>query len=891
MRHLRRRLGVVLAVAGLSGALLLVQSVAAWKVISVRFAVLEHRQGEHAVDQALEAIETDLNQLATSAHDYAVWDDAYEFIVTRNQHFITSNLTTQTLTNLGVDFFWMMDADGETVLLYQRDRGPGAELHNGADPEVLRTVRAKLPSVVANRDAATLSRVLQTHLGLLAVAACPILHSTGEGVPNGTLVFGRFVDHAAIGRAQKTSQLPLRLYLPTDPDRALPEEARSLWSLPPSAPNRLLIYTNDTSLSGFALLRDIDAAPVAIVGTSISRNLALFGRHTGRALVAIFSGVIAIFATIVAMLLLYLQKSAEARTASENRYRAVITQAHETMLLVDTRTRRIMEANPAATTTLGFTHQELVEMDVDDLFYACDGDVLKPAHAELHAAASADRILIVRCKNKDFIDVEVTASPLVIDDRELTSFVLRDVSARKRAERKLVDNQDRLAHLAHHDMLTGLLNRVGLERRLPEVLRSAQQQEMRAAFLYIDLDHFKKVNDLHGHACGDKLLQMAAERLRRRLSSDDLIVRMGGDEFVVVASQLRDPAHAGSIAARVRNELAVPFDIDGQHFKVTASIGVSVYPDHGKEYDVLLKNADIALYESKETGRDAFTLFSEEMTRKVEERVALEIELREAIRCGQFYLDYQPVVDPKTQRIASLEALVRWHHPIRGRVPPLQFIGIAERTGQICEIGAFVIGEACRQVSEWQLGGAQPVPVAINVSCKQLDQRSIVQAVKAALASAQISPSLLRIEITESVFMEASDVRVQHLNELRQLGIQVSVDDFGTGYSSLAYLKQLPVDCLKIDRAFVRDIDSGGADEEIVNAIIRMADSLNLATVAEGVETQEQARRLRDLGVTYVQGFYFSPPLAADACARLLSPAAPDEASSCSATKASVHEH
>ncbi|HEY6924754.1 MAG TPA: EAL domain-containing protein, partial [Steroidobacteraceae bacterium] len=223
-----------------------------------------------------------------------------------------------------------------------------------------------------------------------------------------------------------------------------------------------------------------------------------------------------------------------------------------------------------------------------------------------------------------------------------------------------------------------------------------------------------------------------------------------------------------------------------------------------------------------------------------------------------------------TQRIASLEALVRWHHPIRGRVPPLKFIGIAERTGQIHDIGAFVIREACRQIGEWQRNGVRPVPVAINVSAKQLEQPGTLQILRSALTSAQISPLLLHIEVTESVFMEGSDTRVRALNELRAMGIQVSVDDFGTGYSNLGYLKSLPVDCLKIDRTFVRDIESNRTDEEIVRAIIRMATSLGLDTVAEGVETQEQARRLRELGATYVQGFYFSPPMAADACSRWL---------------------
>ena len=866
-----RRVGIVLAVASLSGALLLVQSLAAWKVVSNAFAELEHRQGERAIDQALQALETDLNQLAISVHDYAVWDDAFDFIITRDPRFVKSNMTNQTLMNLRVDFVWMIDAQGAHILSYQRDATNAGTVDDTADPDILRAVRSKLPWLLANRDGSALSRIFKTRSGLLAVAVNPILPSRGVGVPHGTLVFGRFVDDAAVSRARTTSQLPLRLYLPGDTEASLPEAVRGLWSASAGSAGRLLIPTSAASLGGFALLRDVHGVGIAVIATSTSRNLAVYGRHTGRALVAIFSGVITVFALIVAALLLYMQKVAEARAASERRYRAVITQARETMLLVDTRDRRILEANPAATTTLGFSQRELCEMSIDDLFYACDGDVLKPVQAELHAAARADRVLLVRCKSKDFIDVELTASALVIDERDVTSFVLRDVSARKRAERKLIDNQDRLIHLAHHDMLTGLLNRLGLERRLPEFLDAARQQSASAAFLYVDLDQFKKVNDLHGHACGDKLLQAMAGRLRACISSDDLIARMGGDEFVVVASHLREVGHAERIAARLRDELALPFDIDGRHFKITASIGVSLYPSHGADYELLLKNADIALYESKETGRDTFTLFTADMTRKVEERLAMEVELREAIRKGQFYLDYQPLVDPQTQRIASLEALVRWRHPIRGRIPPLQFISIAERNGQICEIGAFVVRETCRQISEWQRAGTRLVPVAINVSSKQLEQHNLVDVLKSALASAQISPSLLKIEITESVFMDDSDVRVQHLNELRQMGIEVSVDDFGTGYSNLAYLKRLPVDCLKIDRAFVRDIHSGGADREIVKTIIDMAQKLGLATVAEGVETQEQARCLRELGATYVQGFYFSPPLAADACGRMLS--------------------
>jgi len=875
LKRLRRRASILVVVAGLSAALVAIQSVAIKKVLTDSFATLEHRQGELSMEQALKAIEADLNQLAISTHDYAIWDNAFEFVATRDRQFIDSNLTAETLGNLRVDFVWMIDQSGSEILSMQRARGRDFQRPVTADAAIIEAIRARLPEIVGTQFLyLSQGRLFQTSRGLLAAAAYPILPSSGLGTPRGTLVFGRFVDDAVVERARATSQLPIKLYLSPESVASLPEAARALWTLPPRARTGggggVLIPTNDNLLSGFQLLRDVNGAPVAIVETGIARNLPSFGRQTGRSLVMIFIGVISIFAVIVGGLFLYLEKIGASRNASERRYRAVITQAQETMLLVDTHSRKILEANPAASTTLGFSTAELIDMDIDELFFACDGDVLKSVQAHLHTAASPDRILIVRCKNMDFIDVEVTASPLIVDEREVTSFVLRDVSARKRAERQLAHNQDRLAYLAHHDNLTGLLNRLGLERRLPDFIRKCASDKRCAAFLYIDLDHFKKINDLRGHTCGDKLLRVAAERLRQSLSADDLVVRMGGDEFVIVAGGMREPSGAAIIAARLREELAVPFDIDGQHFKVTASIGVSVYPDNGADYELLLKNADIALYESKEAGRDTFTQFTNEMTARVTERLALEVELRDAIQNGQFYLEFQPLVDPKTRRTASLEALIRWHHPLRGRVSPLQFIGAAERTGQIWEIGYFVIRETCRQIGEWRAAGLLPVPVAVNVSSKQLEQRTFVEVVKDALTSSQVSPSLLRIEITESVFMDGSDRRVQNLTELREMGVQVSIDDFGTGYSSLSYLKNLPVDCLKIDKAFVRDIDSSAADEAIVKAIIRMAQSLGLSTVAEGVETQQQVKRLMELGATYVQGFFYSPPLAADSCVHVL---------------------
>jgi diguanylate cyclase (GGDEF)-like protein/PAS domain S-box-containing protein len=867
--RLRRRVTILLVVACVSVTLLILLSVATRSVISRSFSKLDQDQGRRSQEQALRAIDADLNQLAISTRDYAHWDYSYEYVRTRDPRFVDANLAPAVLANMDVDRVWMVDADGREFLSLRASSDATASSVS-SEPLIRNAILGSLPGLLALAQEANIERLVQTPGGLLAVAASHILPTSERGEPRGILVFARFVDAKLVGRAQLTSRLALHLYLSRASIGQLPAAAQSLWQSAPGGAARALIESSDSLLTGYQLLRDVRGAPVALLATDIPRGLILFGQQTGRSLILIISAVMGLFALSVSGLMLYLDEVVASRAASERRYRAVITQAQETMLLVDTQSRQILEANPAASTTLGFAVDELVSTDIDALFFACDDDVLKPVHAETHAAAKADRTLLVRCKNKAFIDVEVTASPLSIDGRDVTSFVLRDVSARRRAERHLVYNQDQLAHLAHHDALTGLLNRLGLERRLPEVIDAARRSGRAAAFLYIDLDNFKKINDLRGHPCGDKLLCIAAARLRQCLSFNDLIVRMGGDEFVVVAAELRGQQSADKIAARICEQLAVPFEVDGQHLKVTASIGVSVFPNDGSEYEALLKNADIAMYQSKEAGRNAYTLFTAEMIKRVTERLAFEVELREAIQSGQFYLDYQPLVDPRTQRVASLEALVRWYHPIQGRVPPLQFIGIAERTGQICEIGAFVIREVCRQLGEWRRGGVPLVPVALNVSSLQLEQHTLIDVLRNAIRDEGIAPALLRIEITESVFIDGSEKRLQHLNEIREMGVQVSVDDFGTGYSSLAYLKQLPIDCLKIDRAFIRDLETSKADEAIVRAIIRMAQSLGLSTVAEGVETPEQARRLSELGANFIQGYYFSPPLAVDACGRML---------------------
>jgi diguanylate cyclase (GGDEF)-like protein/PAS domain S-box-containing protein len=553
----------------------------------------------------------------------------------------------------------------------------------------------------------------------------------------------------------------------------------------------------------------------------------------------------------------------------------VITQAQDTMLLADASDRRILEANPAATTTLGYEESELLSRSVDELFVVNDNGTVRPVQPELYATASmSDLALQVRRSDNQLLDIEVSASPLSIDGREVISFVLRDVSARKNAERALVDNQKRLTQAAHHDTLTGLLNRLGLQHRLPDVIEQAQRTKRPVAFLYLDIDHFKKINDLHGHARGDRLLQMVAERLRASVASSDLVVRMGGDEFVVIATGVRDSSAANTIAVRIREKLAAPFEVDGTEISVTGSVGVSLFPEHGGEYEVLLKNADIALYESKDGGRDTHRIFARSMNTRISERLTIEHSMRAAIRDNQFYVDFQPIVDLRTNKLEGLEALMRWRHPMRGLVPPAVFIEVAEKSGLIAELGEFVVHKVCRQIRKWQDMDVEPVPVAVNISARQFERQDIANLVAHAASTAGIDVRMVHVELTESAIVEGNERHLAVLRGLRALGVPVSIDDFGTGYSSLSYLKNLPIDCLKIDRSFVRDMITSTNGDAIVTAIISMASSLGLRTIAEGVETLEQLKRLRELGATMGQGFYFSPPLSAEAAERLLSEAA-----------------
>ncbi len=430
--------------------------------------------------------------------------------------------------------------------------------------------------------------------------------------------------------------------------------------------------------------------------------------------------------------------------------------------------------------------------------------------------------------------------------------------------------RNRLTYLAQYDPLTSLPNRRRLGHSLEDAIAAAARSGSRAAVMFIDLDRFKNVNDMLGHGVGDQLLVQAANRLSACARAGDVGARLGGDEFALVLPALEDDAAAAGIAARVTEALAQPFYLAGQQLFVSASVGIATYPENGRDAETLLKNADTAMYGAKNGGRNNFQFYVAEMHENATQRLQTETQLRQALERGEFLLHYQPKLDLATGTVSGFEALLRWHHPQRGLVPPLEFIGILEDTGLILPVGEWVIGDVCRQLKAWQAQGMAVQPVAINLSARQLQQADLAGAVERIVARAGVDPALLEFELTESMLMTDPESAVEILTRIKALGMRLSVDDFGTGYSSLAYLKRFPLDALKIDRTFVRDLPDDPDDAAITKAVIRLAHSLSLKVVAEGVENADQLRELEQYGCDQIQGYYVSRPLPAQACEALL---------------------
>jgi len=545
---------------------------------------------------------------------------------------------------------------------------------------------------------------------------------------------------------------------------------------------------------------------------------------------------------------------------SEERYRDVFEASPLPMWVWDDEKLAFLAVNGAAVNHYGYTREEFLRMNVRDIWALAEQHTRY--EESLRDRSRAQTLHLQRkhrTKDGRVIDVEATARQFIQGGHPVWLTLINDVTERKLAE-------ERLLHLAHYDVLTGLPNRVLLYDRLKQALAQAKRNQWVTGVMFLDLDRFKNVNDTLGHAVGDKLLQLVSERLVRSVRTGDTVGRLGGDEFAIVLLNLSSAQDANLVAQKIMASFKEPFKLAGVELYATASIGITLYPDDSTDQETLIKNADAAMYRAKEVGRNSCRFYTPEMNARALELLSLENSLRGALERNEFVLYYQPKASVAGGNIVGVEALLRWQHPDRGLVSPGEFMPVLEETGLIVPVGEWVLHAVCDQIGKWLRAGIPTVPVAVNLSPRQFASRDLGETIRRILEEHRVDPRLVEVEITESSLMVNLEETERILRFVGDLGVGLSIDDFGTGYSSLAYLKRFPLDSLKVDRSFVKDLTTDADDATITRALISMAHNLGLKVVAEGVETEAQLAFLVEHGCDEIQGFYFSRPLIAEEC-------------------------
>lgn len=546
---------------------------------------------------------------------------------------------------------------------------------------------------------------------------------------------------------------------------------------------------------------------------------------------------------------------------SEQRYRSLVEYNVDAVFTHDL-AGRLMSMNRATEAITGYFEEELL-YQAPLLMVLLEDQDRAQAHFERAKEGKAQNydVTIVH-KSGRHVHINVANIPIIVDGDVVGVYgIAKDITERSLAEK-------RVEYMAYHDELTGLINRRFYEQKLQEALREAEANGSQMAILFLDMDRFKNVNDSMGHALGDELLRMLADRLRFCLEERHVIARLGGDEFTLLCRDVQGEQEVSEVADRIAQVLEESFKIKGCEFHMTASIGISMYPKDGKDSETLMRHADIAMYHAKNQG-GSYQYYRPGMNRKSHDSWLLERELRKGLEREEFMVYYQPQMDIATGKIIGAEALIRWIHPEKGFVSPGEFIPLAEEIGLIVPLGNWVLDEACRQNKLWQEAGLPPIKIGVNLSFRQFIQQDLARTVADTLERTRLDSSYLDLEITESMTMEVERA-MEVLAQLRSLGVSISMDDFGTGYSSLTHLTKFPIDKLKIDQSFVRNIIDGANDAAIAATIVTMAKNLKLKAIAEGVETDDQLQFLQRCGCDEIQGYWLSPPVPAEKFERLL---------------------
>ena len=864
-----------LAATGLLALIVLGLLVASQRDWRRRAAVLERENMSLQLTQLAQEIAAESHRLVERARDLAE-SDAAAGLVQDSSDASADRLQLADMSRQGVDAVLVLTASHALRFSVASVNG---QLHEQPpDPSLMRLVE---PLTAASQWSEAASRAPQfvSFTGDRWVVARAVSARAAPAAILGWVVVTRTLSPARLSQLARSVSAsilvqPLQGFDPS----AFPNDTNDAVAVRSAEEFSVTTHLSPDDSSGYAALRDASGRPLRVLhvlraptrdATSSEPRARLGGGDT-----AYILGALLVLLALVAVLILALKGYFRHQRSVDARYKALIDQANDGIVIVDASSHQVLYTNPAFLSRLGYTDEEARALTLTDIF--ADG----AATAEIVLARLRDANphmainLQQRCKSGTLFDAEVRCNALDVDGRDVLAYVTHDVSLRRKAEQQIIENQQRLDRMAHHDQLTGLPNRHYLTSFLPQAIEEARSADTMLGVVFLDLDRFKHINDTRGHETGDKLLQEVAKRLRSCVRDSDVIIRMGGDEFVVVFRNVKTYDEVTMGAARIVEALNRPIIIDGHQLQTTGSVGVSLYPRDGADMGELLKHSDTAMYQAKDRGRNNVQMFSHAMNRKLKHRVAVEASLREALRLKQFDVHYQPFVNLLTRKIVGLEALMRWSHPVHGMIPADQFIPVAEETGLIVPMGNFVLHRTLQTMSGWLKAGITLVPVSLNIAPAQLQKGELQTTIEALLKTHELRPELVQLEMTERAMFDshapAGENRQDTIARLRDLGIKIAIDDFGTGYSSLSYLKNWRVDALKIDRSFVRDLVTDSSDLAIVSAIIAIARHLHIQVIAEGIEAYQQAEILRKLGCFIGQGFLFSRPMPADECAELL---------------------
>lgn len=556
----------------------------------------------------------------------------------------------------------------------------------------------------------------------------------------------------------------------------------------------------------------------------------------------------------------------EALRQSEERYRSIMEETEEWYFEADLN-GNIVFSNQTFARVLGYSQKELIGLNFRSFIKKEETDLVYTLFNQVFKTGKSTKNVPYEFVSTNGAVTPAEFSVFLKRDKEdkICGFkgVGHDVTERRRAGEKI-------QYLATHDVLTGLPNRSMFSQLLSHAIQGARRYQRQLAVLFVDLDRFKTINDTLGHQAGDRLLQEMASRLKQPLRAVDVVARLGGDEFVILLEEVNNSTRVATVARKILASVFRSITLGEQECRVTASIGICMYPKNAEDEESLMKNADMAMYFAKEEGKNNYQFYSEEIQLRSLERLSIETNLRFALERNELSLHYQAKVDCRTNAITGVEALLRWQNPRLGSVAPIQFIPVAEETGLIVSIGKWVIRTACAQNVAWQQQGLPTICVAVNLALRQLADDNLIDDIRMALDDSGMAPNLLELEITESMVMHNPVRMIPVLTKIKNMGVRLAIDDFGTGYSSLAHIKRFPVNTLKVDRSFIRSLPQDAEDKAITEAIIAMGKALNLTVVAEGVETAEQMDFLKDRFCDEIQGYYFSKPLIPEQFADLL---------------------